>query len=93
MACEIEDYATELININEVGIAERCEVYSNHLFKIYERVYTVRMKSFGSVNQGRILLGINQLAYAFDKLLFDYVYIFLEEKNNAFSNMNKLVNK
>lgn len=36
------------------------------------------MISYGASNTKKMYLGPNHLAHAFDKLLFDYVFLFLE---------------
>ena len=37
------------------------------------------MESYGHFKRKKLVLGVNYLAYAFEKLLFDYVFLFLEK--------------
>jgi hypothetical protein len=41
------------------------------------------MESYGHSKKNKILIGVNPMAAAFDKLLFDYVYLFLEKESEA----------
>jgi len=42
--------------------------------------FFVRLVSFGAPNPRKMFLGPSHLAHAFDKLMFDYVYVFLERE-------------
>ena len=86
-ALEKDDYVEHVNELKQVGCILRKEVYAKETLVINKKEYVVRLKSYGSQIKNKAFLGINPLAYAFDKLLFDYVYAFLEEKKQARTNM------
>lgn len=53
----------------------------------------VRLVSFGAPNPRRMFLGPSHLAHAFDKLMFDYVYVFLEKEGVARKKMSVILEK
>lgn len=73
------------------GIVKRSEVYCDNFFIIGKDKFAVRMESYGHFKRSKIVMGVNQLAYAFDVLLFDYVYLFLEREQEAMENIKKLI--
>lgn len=44
------------------------------------RKFCVRLVSYGAPNPNKMYLGPSHLAHAFDKLMFDYVFVFLESE-------------
>jgi len=40
-----------------------------------------------------MFLGPSNLGHAFDKLLFDYVFVFLEKKNLSIKKMNSILER
>ena len=80
-ALEKEDYIENVNELKQVGCVLRKEVYAKETIIINKKEYCIRLKNYGSQIKNKAFLGINPLAYAFDVLLFDYVYVFLEEKN------------
>lgn len=49
--------------------------------------------SYGAPNTKKMFLGPSHLAHAFDKLLYDYVYVFLEKEATAIRKSGLILNK
>ncbi|KRX05604.1 hypothetical protein PPERSA_12782 [Pseudocohnilembus persalinus] len=79
----VPDYAQQLQQIYEYKFVRRREIFSNQTLEIENETYYIRLESFGHSKKSKIILGPNKLAAAFDKLMYDYVYIFLETKEKA----------
>ena len=52
--------------------------------------FLVRLVSYGAPNAKKMYLGPSHLAHAFDKLMFDYVFVFLEKETLAKKKMIKI---
>ena len=58
----------------------------------YSKFY-VRLVSYGASNPKKMYLGPSHLAHAFDKLMFDYVFVFLEKEGLAKKKLVKMLEK
>ncbi|KAM3127112.1 hypothetical protein pb186bvf_020790 [Paramecium bursaria] len=79
--------------IKAAGFVKRCEVYARKPFQIGKRLFNVRLVSYGSSNRKKMHIGPNQLAHAFDKLLFDYVFAFLETPKQTAKKIQLLIER
>ena len=57
--------------------------YSDQQIIIKGEKFYVRLISFGHSKRTKIVSGINTIAQAFGKMMMDYVYCFLEKKEDS----------
>ncbi|KAL4455370.1 hypothetical protein ABPG74_012522 [Tetrahymena malaccensis] len=55
--------------------------------------YVIRFESYGHSKRDRMTQSINPLSYAFDKILVDYVYLFIETEEVSKQKLIKEINK
>lgn len=60
---------------------------------IGNKPHYVRMESYGHSKPNRVIMGVNPLAEAFNILLFDYVYLYLEPYDKAVDQLTALIER
>ncbi len=86
------EYAEVLIGISEAGFVKRCEKYAKKPLVLRgKKKFYARLESYGHSKSGRVLFGVNPVAAALDRLLFDYVYVFFEEEAEARKNIKRKI--
>lgn len=63
------------------GIVRRCETYLKKAITHGNKEFILRLESYGDSKKTRMQAGVNPLAFAFGKIMLDYVYLFIEEKS------------
>lgn len=75
-----------MFRLSTQGVVRRSDLYlKRRVFSAgpQKKEYILRLESFGDSKKTRMQAGVNPLAYCFDKIMLDYVYLFFEEKNAA----------
>ena len=74
------EYIQNMFRFSTQGIVRRCDVYLPKVIEHAGKEYVVRLESYGDSKKTRMQAGVNPLAFAFGKVMLDYVYVFLEKK-------------
>ena len=77
------EYIQNMFRFSTQGIVRRCDVYLPKVIEHGGKEYVARLESYGDSKKTRMQAGVNPLAFAFGKIMLDYVYLFLEEKTAA----------
>ncbi|CAD8208507.1 unnamed protein product [Paramecium octaurelia] len=92
-AFEKGEFIEAIKELKQIGCQKRCEVYAKKPILIGKRLFNVRLISYGASSPKKMFFGPNHLAHAFDKLMFDYVYIFLETPQKTAKKLQLLIQK
>ena len=86
-----QDYQIEILQLQIAGFVKRCECWVKDKYIVSQKskklsgskFLNVRIESYGHSKRERITVSINPLSYAFNKLMVDYVFLFLENEEES----------
>jgi hypothetical protein len=77
-------YVKELLFLKRNGMTKRAECYVKEPISVGPRhQYLLYLVSVGDFRKGKIVNGENPIAKGLGLCLFDYVYVFVEERNQV----------